>query len=136
VPYLLAVGAIYLNATIPDIEGDKKVGKITLGVKWGKFTSKLFSGFLVLVALVFSVILKDYFFSVVTLISAVFFVYMILSDNNQVIILATKIAVLGLSIVAGIFYTWYFILLLSVYIFSKIYYRSRFNINYPTLLGE
>ncbi|MCJ7508297.1 MAG: UbiA family prenyltransferase [candidate division Zixibacteria bacterium] len=136
VPYLLAVGAIYLNTTIPDIEGDKKVGKITLAVKWGKFASKLFSGFLVLTALVFSVMLKDYFFSVVTFISAVFFVYMILSDNNQVIILATKIAVLGLSIVAGIFYIWYFILLLFVYIISKIYYRSRFNMNYPTLLGE
>ena len=136
VPYFLAVGAIYLNTTVPDREGDKKIGKITLAVKWGESPTKILSAFLVFLALLFSLVFKDYPFSVVVLLSIFFFIYMLLSQNIKAVILATKIAVLLLSILAGIFYFWYFILLLFVYIVSKIYYKHRFGMNYPTLLGE
>ena len=136
IPYFLAVGAIYLNTTVPDKEGDIKAGKITLAGKWGESSTKLFSTFLVFVALIYSLFLKDYPFSLVAFVSLPFFVYTLFSQDNQRVMLATKVAVFCLSILAGIFYLWYFILLLLVYVISKIYYKQRFGVNYPSLFGE
>jgi len=136
VPYLLAVGAIYLNTTIPDKAGDIKTGKVTLATKWGESSTKLFSTFLVFVALVYSLVLKDYPFSLVAFLSMPFFIYMLFSHERRRVILATKIAVVCLSILTGVFYMWYFILLLLVYIISRIYYKWRFGISYPSLFGK
>ena len=45
VPYFLAVGAIYIGTTIPDIRGDIATGKITLAVLLGEF----YCGLLILI---------------------------------------------------------------------------------------
>ncbi len=136
IPYLLAVGAIYLNTTIPDKEGDRKSGKITLAVKRGDFFTKLVSVVFCFLSFVFSVILRDYPLLIVALFSVFLFVYMLFTESLKTVTLVTKLSVFGLSVAAGIFHAWYFILLLSLYTISRIYYKVRFGMNYPTLLGQ
>jgi 4-hydroxybenzoate polyprenyltransferase len=132
-PYFLAVGAVYLNTTLPDIEGDGKVGKITLGAKLGIPLATGLSVIFVLSSLFLAWILKDLVFVLAGALSFPFFLYAALTKRMKQIILSSKMAVLFLTIAAAIFYPWYFILLTFGFLFTRVYYRSRFNMAYPTL---
>jgi 4-hydroxybenzoate polyprenyltransferase len=134
-PYMLAVAAIYLNTTVPDIEGDKRVGKITLAVKWGKEKVVIFSSILVLGAIVLSVLTEDIPFLIASAVSFPFFVFSAFSGGERLIILTTKVSILLLSIAAAIFYPWYFAILILGFIGTRFYYKARFNMDYPTLVS-
>lgn len=132
-PYLLAVAAVYLNTTLPDIEGDKKVKKMTLGVKLGISQSTKLSLFFVLSSLFLAWIIKDWVFLMAGALGFLFFLYAVLTKKIKQVILSSKMAVLFLTIAAAIFYPWYFILLLGGFLTTRVYYKLRFNIVYPTI---
>lgn len=131
-PYLLAVAAVYLNTTLPDIEGDKKSGKITLGVKLGIPRAARLSAIFVFASLLLALILRDWVFVVAGGLSFPFFIFAALTKKKKQIILSNKMAVLFLTIAAAIFYPWYFVLLIAGFLFTRIYYKLRFNMVYPT----
>ena len=133
VPYLLAVGAVYLNTTLPDIEGDRKAKKITLAVKLGPPRATGLSVIFILSSLFLAWILKDLAFVIAGTLSFPFFFYAALTKRMKQIILSSKMAVLFLTIAAVVFYPWYLILLIAGFLFTRAYYRSRFNMAYPTL---
>jgi 4-hydroxybenzoate polyprenyltransferase len=133
-PYMLAVAAIYLNTTIPDIEGDRMTGKITLSVRWGKGKAITLSSILVALAIVLSALVKDTPFLIASLLCFPFFVFSAFTKREREIVLATKVSILLLSIAAGIFYPWYFAILIIGFIGTRLYYRARFNLDYPKLV--
>lgn len=133
-PYLFAVGAVYLNTTIPDIDGDRRTGKTTLAVNWGKENVFALASFMVAVALALSVWVKDIPFLIVSSLSFPFFVYTAFTKKEHAIIVVTKAPILFLSIAAGIFYPWYFAILILGFVGTRLYYKARFNLDYPTLL--
>lgn len=133
-PYMFAVAAIYLNTTIPDIGGDRRAGKITLAVKWGKEKVIILSTILVAVAIVLSFLVKDVPFLIASFLSFPFFIFSAFSKKEREIILATKVSILLLSIAAGIFYPWYFVILIFGFVGTRLYYKARFNLDYPTLM--
>lgn len=132
-PYMFAVGAIYLNTAVPDREGDRETGKITLAVKWGKERVTLLSIFLVAVAIALSIFTQDVPFLIASVLSFPFFVLSAFSRREQWFILTTKISILFLSIAAGIFYPWYFGILIIGFVGTRLYYKARFNLDYPTI---
>ncbi len=132
-PYLLAVAAVYLNTTLPDIEGDMKAKKITLGVKLGIPRATLLSVVFVLSSLVLAWILKDWVFGMAGVLSFPFFVYAALTKEINGVILSSKMALLFLTIAAAIFYPWYFVLLIVGFLGTRLYYKLRFNMVYPTI---
>jgi 4-hydroxybenzoate polyprenyltransferase len=132
-PYMSAVAAIYLNTTIPDMEGDRKTGKTTLAVRWGKEKVVVLSCYLVAVAIALSFLVRDIPFLIASSLSFPFFVYSALSKSERGIALATKVPILLLSIAAGIFYPWYFAILILGFVGTRFYYKARFNLDYPTL---
>ncbi len=133
-PYMFAVGAVYLNTTIPDMEGDKRSGKITLAVKWGKEKVVVFSCILVLVAIVMSFLIKDIPFFIASVLVFPFFLFGALTKKNNAVVLSTKLSILFLSIAAGFFYPWYFLILILGFTLTRFYYKARFNLDFPTLL--
>jgi 4-hydroxybenzoate polyprenyltransferase len=133
-PYMLAVGAIYLNTTIPDMEGDKRAGKLTLSVKWGKGTTVIVSSVFVAIAIFLSFLVKDVPFLIASSLSLPFFVFCVFNKTERHIVATTKLSILLLSIVAGIFYPWYFAVLIVGFIGTRLYYKARFNLDYPTLI--
>jgi len=133
-PYMLAVGAIYLNTTVPDVEGDKKAGKITLSVRWGKMSVIFLSSILVAMAIVLSFVVKDIPFLIASSLSFPFFIFSAFTKKEREIILATKVSILFLSIAAGIFYPWYFAILIFGFIGTRLYYKARFNLDYPRVV--
>jgi len=133
-PYMLAVGAIYLNTTVPDVEGDKKAGKITLSVRWGKMRVIILSTLLVAMAIVLSLLVGDIPFLIVSSLSFPFFIFSVFTKKEGQIVLSTKVSILLLSIAAGIFYPWYFAILILGFVGTRLYYKARFNLDYPTLV--
>jgi 4-hydroxybenzoate polyprenyltransferase len=134
-PYMFAVAAIYLNTTIPDLEGDERVGKITLSVKWGKERVIMLSPILVAAAITLAAILKDIPFLIASSSSFPFFILSALSKGERHIVLATKVSILFLSIAVGIFYPWYFAILAFGFVGTRLYYKARFNLDYPALVS-
>lgn len=132
-PYLLAVAAVYLNTTLPDIEGDMKAKKVTLGVKLGIPRATLLSVIFVLSSLILAWILKDWVFGMAGVLSFPFFVYAALTKEINGVILSSKMALLFLTIAAAIFYPWYFVLLIVGFLGTRLYYKLRFNMVYPTI---
>jgi 4-hydroxybenzoate polyprenyltransferase len=132
-PYMFAVGAVYLNTTIPDMEGDKRSGKITLAVKWGKEKVVIFAFILVFLSTALSFFIKDIPFFIASALVFPFFLFSALTKKNNAIVLSTKLAILFLSIAAGFFYPWYFAVLILGFLGTRFYYKARFKLNYPTL---
>jgi len=133
-PYMFAVGAIYLNTTIPDIEGDRRAGKNTLAVRWGKEKVIVLSSVLVAMAIVLSFLVKDIPFLVASSLSFPFFIFSAITTKERIIIATTKVSILFLSIAAGIFYPWYFVILILGFVGTRLYYKVRFKLDYPTLV--
>ena len=133
-PYMLAVSAIYLNTTIPDINGDRMTGKLTLAVKWGKERVMFLSSLLVIMSIILSLLMKDIPFLIASSLSLPFFILCAITGKERYITAATKLAILLLSIAAGIFYPWYFAVLIIGFVGTRLYYKARFNLDYPTLM--
>ncbi len=133
-PYMFAVAAIYLNTTVPDTEGDRQVGKITLSVKWGRQRVTILSVILVAVAITASALVRDIPFLVASSLSFPLFASAALGRQERRIALSTKLSILFLSIAAGIFYPWYFAILTIGFIGTRLYYKARFDLDYPALV--
>lgn len=131
-PYALAVGAVYLNTTLPDREGDKMVGKETLGVKWGIKKTSLLALLLVSVTVIISFWFRDWILFFSSLVSLVFFIYQYRTLRIKDIITASKVSVFSLSVAASIAYPFYLVVLALIFILTRLYYQTRFGIAYPT----
>lgn len=130
-PYFLAVSSIYLNTTLLDVEGDKQVNKITLGIKWGLAKTLWFSLALIVATLISAVLVKDLPMGTTSAVALIFSFKMIVSKKIRDIVLTNKISILVLSLWAGYFYPWYFAILLLGFLATKAYYKYRFQMNYP-----
>jgi 4-hydroxybenzoate polyprenyltransferase len=132
-PYALAVGAVYINTTLPDIEGDKTIGKITFGVRYGILKSTLISTSLVILSIVFALIFLDLPFLFSAVLSLPFYIFALVTKEVSKSALATKSSILFLSLAAGYFYPWYFVILILGFLGTRLYYKERFNLEYPGL---
>ncbi len=133
IPYLLAVGAVYLNTTLPDLAGDESVGKKTYGSQWGVKRSLQNATWMVVSALILSVMLADYAFAVAAAVALPFFISAWSSASVTTATLASKVAILALSVFAALFFPLYFLLLILTIVATRIYYAKRFNLQYPVL---
>ncbi len=78
--------------------------------------------------------MKDIPFLIASSLSLPFFILCAITGKERYITAATKLAILLLSIAAGIFYPWYFAVLIIGFVGTRLYYKARFNLDYPTLM--
>ena len=102
-------------------------------MRWGKEKVVVLACCLVAVAAALSFLVRDIPFLLASSLSFPFFVYSALSKAQRAIVLATKVSILLLSIAAGVFYPWYFAILILGFLGTRLYYRARFSLDYPTL---
>ncbi|HEQ99652.1 MAG TPA: hypothetical protein ENO22_09965 [candidate division Zixibacteria bacterium] len=132
-PYLLAVGAIYLNTTLPDREGDKKVGKKTYGVIWSvKHTQGSALARLAL-AILFSLMAGDYAVLIASGLSLILFIKAYGTRKISDSVLATQAAILLLIVMACIYFPPYIIIAATGVLGTRAYYKWRFDLAYPRL---
>ncbi len=136
IPYVLSVAGVYMSTTIPDIEGDKKAGEITSGVFFGERLTAILAFFLILLALMSGFIARDYIVVVIASVSLPFIAASIFDPGGLYARLAYRVpGGLTFLYVALRFVPLLFLGILT-YFGQKLYYRWRFNLDYPSLTGR
>lgn len=151
IPYILAVGSVFVNTTIPDIKGDRESGEITTGVYLGERKALLLALVLVIGSLVSSIVLLDFICLPCAAIASLLFLwaYRMKSKTREtplsgerispstkeekVILLSVRLSAPLLALAVCIIYPWFLVLLLLVFLFSRFYYKKRFNLVYPSI---
>lgn len=131
--FFLTVSAGYLLTIIPDREGDRKTGKITLAVLLPDKPIILLAITLLILSLGSAYALGHYFLALVSLVSIVLFLVAFVIGKETVILFACKVPIFLMSILAGYYYPAYLIFILVLLLLTRLYYRKRFGIAYPRL---
>jgi 4-hydroxybenzoate polyprenyltransferase len=133
IAYALAGVAVFLNTTLPDINGDKSTGKITFGVRYGIKKTAIGAFIFEIISLGLALFFKDWllFFPAAAVLP--FFIWSIIKPNVKVILRTTKFSVLLLAVAVCFSFPLYIVPIFSVYFFSRWYYKKRFNFDYPSL---
>jgi 4-hydroxybenzoate polyprenyltransferase len=129
------VAAVFVNTTIPDIEGDRKEGKITTGVFLEKKNTLLAGVFLDLIAIIVSYLLKNYICLIGSGLAFPIFLFAYIKRTRKTILFSFRAAPAILMII--IFYLMpvvapFFILVL---VMQKVYYKRKFNMDYPAIFS-
>ncbi len=132
-PYIFGVAAIFINTTILDTPGDELSGGKTTGIFLGRKWALRLSLIFILCSAIVSLILKDWVCFIPAVVSLPLFLYSSIKMDNRSIFLSIGIGGPLLILLTGIVFPYFFILALITFIFLRIYYRHRFNINYPSL---
>ena len=131
IPYVLCVGAAFVNTTLPDLNGDRAYGDRTTGVILGAKLSCLLSLILLAGAILSAWWIRDIILLSTALLCLPLFIYMNFRREQGVIILATRVGILVLSLIACVLVPLYLVLLVGSLIFVRWYYSARFGIKYP-----
>ncbi len=132
--YVAAFNAVALLTTIPDLDGDKKTGKITLAVAYGIKPVKIIAMVFCSISFVLAYISGDTLLSIASGISLPIFLGTLIFSSTGWLLAAIKLPILILSILVGMFYyPAYLAVIVIYYIFARIYYKARFNLSYPAI---
>ena len=136
-PYPFAVAAVHLATTLADIEGDRKNRIKTTGAALGEKNSIIISTLLMAIAVVASAAVNNriaFFASIVTL---PVFLIPARAGSPELIrsraLIPVKWATIIFSIAAGLAFRGYLIWIAFVILITRLYYKKRFSIKYPSL---
>jgi 4-hydroxybenzoate polyprenyltransferase len=141
VPYFLSISAVFINTTIVDVEGDRKAGDVTTGVYLGVTVSYIVSTLIMVAAIVVAFCMHDYICLVPAAVSLPLFVYaaahMLVKNSvsRKATIASFRLPGLVFTVITGILYPVYFLILFAVLLGMRVYYKRRFGMTYPTLSG-
>jgi chlorophyll synthase len=130
-PYFFAVGGIYLNTILPDVEGDKQAGKKTVAVIYGRRFAQGLALVFVLLAAGIGLFTRDYDFLLPAILALPFFALALDRKSVKFSVWSTKAALLLLSASAALYYYWYALILAAGFLAVRIYYKRRFGVKYP-----
>lgn len=131
--FFLAVGATHILTTLPDRSGDQATGKVTIAVILSNSSAKLFA----LVLLAGSYGIAHYALQLplaaLSLLSVLVLIVSIFLKSRRMELLATKLPILLLTLLAGYYYPFYLIFVVVLILLTRVYYRRRFDRAYPEL---
>jgi len=136
-PYLFAVAGLYFNTTVPDIPGDRRANLITTGVFLGGRKTAALGSVAVLLTVLFALWPRfNPFMVVVGSVSLPFYLWAAIQGDESSVKLAYRIS--GVAFVLALIWKYppFAVVSLVVLLALKLYYRIRFNLNYPSLGGR
>ena len=86
--------------------------------------------------LITGVFLLDYLMLTFFVLSSFWIVKLALRPTKELVIKTTKMSLFIFSILICVYYPVYLIMIISIYLFTKLYYHKRFNFDYPHFRGE
>jgi len=131
--FLISVGAITALTMIPDREGDAATGKRTIAVVFGPRHTLAVAFVLMTFAayIAFSSKYAPLFY--LAGLAALFILAALIFRSNKLVLLAIKLPLLLMTLLAGFFYPGYVLFLVVLILATRIYYRKRFGRLYPSL---
>lgn len=128
----LAGMAVTLNTTLPDMEGDRKSGKITFAVRYGIRTTCNWAFVFELGTVLLSYVSKEWLLFFPAVAAFPFFTIAVIKQELKYILIATRMSVLGFALAVCLCFPWFIILVVVVFFGTKLYYAKRFQFNYPS----
>lgn len=132
-PYTFAVGALFINTTILDIEGDKRANAITTSIFLGKDNALRLSSVLLVFCVAASILVKDMVCLIAAAIALPLFVFALVKNDTKYVLLSIRIGGPLLVLLVGILFPYFLLLVLLVFLFLRIYYKKHFSMIYPSL---
>jgi 4-hydroxybenzoate polyprenyltransferase len=132
-PYFFSVAAVYIGTTLPDIEGDKQTSKLTLGSVYSEKRAKHTMMAFYILSLISGFALNDTPFLIAAIVAAPFYIWSIFAAKIKPAVMAIKISIISLSLAAGYFEPSYIIFLVFLIVLTRVYYKFRFNLVYPSI---
>lgn len=132
-PYVCAIGAVFVNTAIPDIAGDKKTGNVTTAVLLGRRMSNFLALVLLIGSGVAGFLLRDYAVVAAAGASLPFFVLAAVKQTDKFCLLSTHFAIIALALVTSFFFPYFLVFLVLVVVATRLYYKRRFGIAYPAI---
>ncbi len=129
----IVVSSGYLLTIIPDREGDSKTGKKTLAVILSDRSIIIVAIILLLFSLLLAWEMNHLFLILVSSISLLLYFIVLISPKSNLVLLACKLPILLMSLLAGYYYPGYLVFLLALLILTRLYYKKRFGIVYPRI---
>jgi 4-hydroxybenzoate polyprenyltransferase len=129
-----ANGAVFLATTIPDAVGDARTGKRTFCVAYGTRAAAAAAAVMCALALAASFLMESHVWvmAIPAAISLFVFVYSAISAKTESAFYSFKWPVFLLSAFVTLFVPVYGALILFTFFASRLYYKYRFGIVYPT----
>jgi 4-hydroxybenzoate polyprenyltransferase len=137
IPYFFAVAAVFVNTTIPDIEGDREEGKVTTGVFLGKQKTLLLGVILDFVAIITAYFLgeRGYICLIGAGLSFPIFVFAYIKQTKKSILFSFR-AIPGILAIIVFFITPIIIPLFAAVIgVQRSYYKKNFDVDYPAVFS-
>lgn len=131
--FFMMVAAGYMLTIIPDREGDRKAGKLTLATQSSDKPIIFFAMVFLLAASYSSFVLDNIHLIIICIISIALFLVALVIGRSGFILFACKFPILLLSLLAGYYFPTYLVFLLVLLILTRLYYHKRFGIEYPRL---
>lgn len=131
--FSMAVGGIYLLTTIPDRAGDASTGKRTVGVLAGRARTVVLAAVWLAVAAVAAWVADYPVLFWIAVASTVVVLLSLWVASERIILFAAKFPILVLTLFAGWRYPLYLIFIVVLVIATRIYYKRRLNISYPSI---
>lgn len=131
-PYALSWAAVFSIVTIPDRYGDHLSDKVTLSVKYGDQKTKRAAVVMIMLGLVISFFTLDPIFIFSTILALPFY-FMILKKGSIEIFRPVKLSFILLVLGSGFFIPIFLLMIFTLLILTRLYYKFRFRITYPNL---
>ena len=130
-PYVLAVGGVFVNTTIVDLEGDRTAGAMTTAVLLGRRAAYVLALLLIVGSLVTAAGFGNYPCLITSILSLPLFVVALLKQDRKWTTASFRVPPALLALIAGLFYPIYLILLAVLLLGMRLYYKRRFGYDYP-----
>ena len=134
----LANGAVFLATTVPDADGDRLTGKRTFCVAYGARATAVAAASLCALSFAASFLIENRFYvmAIPAALSIGVFVNFAVTMKKEAAFHSFKWPVFLLSAFAILFVPMYGALVLVTFIGSRLYYKLRFGIVYPTFRAK
>ncbi|MBN1150187.1 UbiA family prenyltransferase [candidate division WOR-3 bacterium] len=132
-PIVLIGLAGFGSTTIADIEGDKKDGKISIGVFLGEKKTYWFSIILYIAAFVLSLLMKNIPCLFASAIAIPAHILGLTKSTKKSALVTMRISNAGLVLISFVIFPVLIAAFLLVFLMTKLYYKNRFGIDYPSL---
>lgn len=135
-PYVLAVGGVFLNTTIPDIPGDRLAGEITTGVKLGPRKTAWLGFAFILGAFVAAAWARDPLCGLGSALALPPFGLAALKGGEFFVKFSYRLAGASFALLVGLRFPPFLLLGGLTLLLMRFYYKNRFGLNYPSLTGR
>ncbi len=135
-PYILAVGGVFVSTTILDIPGDRRVRDRTIGVCLGSHSARWVAALLVGAALLSSIAVGNWICLIASAVSLPFFVAAGLRRGDRIVSLSVRTGPPILVLITAIIYPFFGPVLVVGILLTRWYYKKRFGLVYPSLMEE